>query len=324
MKNFWICTSLFVSLVISNIAFAEKTTIVIGAGDIGGTYHQVVEEIAKFCSGSTLDIKIYSEKDKTSGKNKIVGGSINNLRNLLDNKIICGIIQGDIAYLENMKNEDMQRIIALVPLHREQVHLIVPTYVQAVAPTSKWQKLRGKSNLVTIENPITSLSQLNKRRVVAFGGSVKTAEITKLMSNVDFRIIPVENQKEALELISSGGADCILAVVGAPAKWVTELPKGKFKLLSVKDELEKLKYYKTTNISYDNLGLTGQSIKALAVDSILFTREYKTPQMIKALTELQTNIRKNIFLIRDTQLTHPVWQKIDPSRKIAWDRVFKQ
>ena len=318
MKKIWIYTSLFVSLAISNMAFAEKTTIVVGAGDKGGTYHQVVEEMAKYCSGSTLDIKIYSEKDK------IIGGSINNLRNLLDNKITCGIVQGDIAYLENMKNEDMQRIIALVPLHREQVHLIVPTYIQTTTTTSKWQKLTGKSNLVTIENPITSLSQLNKRRVVAWGGSVKTAEIVKLMSNVDFKIIPAENQAEALGLISSGGADCILAVVGAPAKWVTELPKGKFKLLSVKDELEKLKYYKTTNISYDNLGLTGQSIKALAVDSILFTREYKTPKMKKALGELQKNIINEITTIQDTPKTHPVWQKIDPSRKAAWDRVFKQ
>ncbi|MDO8260087.1 MAG: TAXI family TRAP transporter solute-binding subunit [Candidatus Magasanikbacteria bacterium] len=301
-------------------AFAEKSTITIGAGSAGGTYFTVVKEITRFCSSPTLEIKHYIKSD---GKT-IEGGSIKNLENLLNNEMQCGIVQRDIAQLAKMNDpENMSRIIALVPLHQEQVHFLTLNYVSAKQASSRFTKLIGNEKTVYIENPMTSISHLQGKAVAAWGGSVKTAEIIKLMTNINFRIVDVADEKEALQKINNGEVACIIAVVGAPAPWIKVLPKKQFKLLSAKEEADRLKdFYSISTIKYDNLGSTGQTVKTFNTDCILFTREYRSPQTIKALTELQMNIRKNIYLIRDTPHTHPAWQKVDPSRPAKWDKNF--
>src|SRR3989339_626434 len=204
-------------------SFAEKTTLNIGSGAEGGVYYRIIEEIGKFCNSATLGIEHYMVESGSPAKKQPEGGSVKNLRNLLNNNINAGIIQADIAHLEKMNNQDMNRIQALVPLHKEYVHIIVPTIVRKIVQEATKGKFGfGAKEAVygVVENPLENIGQLSGLKVVAWGGSIKTAEIIKLMSNIGYEIIPVEDLEEAKLKINNNEASAIIAVVGTPAPFV--------------------------------------------------------------------------------------------------------
>jgi uncharacterized protein len=314
---------LFIAAVISSPVFAEQTVLTVGSGGETGTYFPIIEEINDFCESDTLLVNHYLVDGKS------VGGSVDNKSNLLNNKIMAGIIQADVAHLEKMKNAEMTRVIALLPLHEEQVHVIIPRITKVMVQEAKTGTLGfGAQEAVyeNQENPISDISHLQDLKIAAWGGSVITAKVIKMMGDISFEIVPVADQKAGMSALNSGEVDAVIAVVGAPAKWVEELPRGQYKLLTVskavQDKLGEI--YNITSINYDNMDDIGQSIEALGVDSILFTRSYRTPKMLDALSELQNCVREKIYEIQDTPGTHPVWQRIDPSREVKWDKTFKK
>ncbi len=321
-STFAVLVSVFFLCVSS--ASAEQVNLVVGSGGEGGTYYPLVSEMAQFCDSPTLKITHHIEGGKS------VGGSIKNLRNLLNNKIMAGIVQNDVANLEKMKNVKMKRIVALFPLHQEQVHVLVPLITTVEVRPAKKGKFGGlfgaeKAVYAEQENPINNMAQLAGKRVASWGGSVTTDKVMKLMGDISFEIVPTKDRVSAMMLLDTGKVDAVLAVVGAPAKWVEELPKGKYKLLGVtKDLQDKLNdVYDVANVSYDNMGKTGQSLNVFGVDAMMFTRVYRTPKMLNALAEFKTCVREKIFEIQDTPGTHPVWQSIDPTRPMKWDNVFE-
>lgn len=304
------------------ISYAEPVTLMAGSGSKEGVYYPVIHEMGQFCNSDNLSIQHYMVNGKPEG------GSINNLRNLLNNKIALGVVQADVAHLEKMNNPDMARIQAILPLHLEQVHIIVPRFVsvQTQAATKGVLGVGAKeAQFANQENSIKDVSQLASRKAAMWGGTLKSGEVIKLMGNVGFEIVRAEDEKDAMAKLDRREVSAVLAVVGAPAKWIEGLPRGKYQLISIQSVKEKLKsIYGTRTVSYDNLGANGQAIEALSVDSILFTRKYTIPKMVNALAELQACVRKKIGEIQDTGTTHPVWQQIDPARLIKWDNIFKK
>lgn len=315
----------FVLMVSMSAYAAEQVTLIAGSGSKGGTYYPVMQQIGQFCDSPTMQIQEYTD----AGGNPI-GGSTHNLRNLLTNKISIGIIQNDVVHLEKMNNAAAGRLEAVIPLHKEALHFLVPmqvrtTVVEKPSGLDKYNPFaKDKAVTTTVSNPLTEISQLAGKRVAAWGGSATSAKVVKLIDNLSFEIVQTKDETDAISRLNNGSVDAILAVVGAPAKWIDALPKGQYKLLSVaKADLDHLKdIYSTTDVSYDNLGTNGQAIQTLAVDSILFTRVYHTPSIINAIGELQSCVKKKIYTIQDTPGTHPVWQTIDPNREVKWDRVF--
>lgn len=312
-------------------AFAEPVNIVLGSGATSGTYYPVVSEIAKFCDSDTIVVTHFMDPSLGEGK-ETEGGSVANLRRILDNKATGGLVQLDVAYLEKLANPAMSRVLALLPLHAEQVHVIVPASVNV--PVLKEEASGGLFGIGAHDaiyedqlqsNPMTTISELAGKRVAAWGGSVTTAKVVDQQGGIGFaEIVPVKDRDEAFGLLNSGQVAAVLAVTGAPTAWVAALPKGQYKLLVAGKTMEEAvsAVYATSGISYDNMGQTGQQISALSVDSLLMTRTYKTPEMVNALAELQKCVQDNIFLIQDTPGTHPAWQTIDPSREMKWDNLF--
>lgn len=313
-------------------AFAEPVNIVLGSGATSGTYYPVVTEIAKFCDSDTVVVTHFMDPSLGEGK-ETEGGSVANLRRILDNKATGGLVQLDVAYLEKLANPAMSRVLALLPLHAEQVHVIVPASVTTSVMTqpavekslTNWFGSEAVYETQTVSNPITTIGELAGQRIAAWGGSVTTAKVVDQQGNVGFaEIVPVKDRDEAFGLLNSGQVAAVLAVTGAPTAWVAALPKGQYKLLVAGKTMEEAvsAVYATSGISYDNMGQTGQQISALSVDSLLMTRTYTKADMVNALAELQQCVREKISDFQDTAGTHPAWQTIDPSRDMKWDNLF--
>lgn len=308
------------------VSAEETVTVTIGSGGTGGTYYPVVTEMSQFCDQSgVVTISPYLDPDTQ----KPDGGSVANLRRILKNQAMAGIVQADVAALEKMSNPAMSRVQALLALHAEQVHVIVPVVASILVSPAEEKALSnafmGKDAVYTTGiNPISLVKELAGKRVTAWGGSVVSAKVINQLAGINFEIVPADDQVAAIAMLAAGQTDAILSVAGKPVKWIEELPKGQYKLLGVTEgTLGKLEaVYGNSNVSYDNLGETGQSLKALSVDSILMTRTYRTPKMVNALAAVQACVKEKIFEIQDTPGTHAAWQGIDPSRQPKWDNLF--
>ena len=308
---------------ITTAATAEPISLTIGSGGEGGTYYPVVEEMAQFCNSPNLTISHYTEDGKS------VGGSIANLEHLTHNKAQAGIVQLDVAYLQKGTNPALARIQALLPLHAENLHFIVPMMANVMVrppeeakATNLWQGSEAVFQLQ--QNPLASIQDLTGRRVVAWGGSVVSAKVVSQQTGYNFQVLQAKDRAEAMAMISSGQADAVLAVAGYPVDWIGTLPAKQYKLLSVpagaKAALAAV--YDMAGVSYNNLGATGQTLETLKVDAVLMTRTYRTPKMIEALSELKSCLQEKIYEIQDTPGTHAAWQGMDLTRDMKWDNVF--
>lgn len=310
-----------------NVAFAEPVEIVLGSGGKGGTYFPVINEVANFCNSETLLVSNYM--DPTRADDPTAGGSVENLKRITNNLAMGGLVQADVAALELLgRNPAMARVLALLPLHTEHLHFIVPSVVtvelEAADPGGflgfgAKEAVYGQDN-----NPIDSIDDLTGRTVVAWGGSVVSAQVVDTLLGLGLTVVPVDNQAAGLAAIDNGEADAMLAVAGAPVEWISKLPKSQYSLLTFNDRTAEnlAEVYGTQPVSYTNLGTNGQRTDALTVNALLMTRTYRTPEMIGALSELQACVRENIFTIQDTPGTHPAWQMIDPNAEMLWDNIF--
>jgi TRAP-type uncharacterized transport system substrate-binding protein len=303
-------------------SFAEPLTLTIGSGGKAGTYYPVISEIAGVCNSDTLFIQHRLDAEGNS-----IGGSDNNLRGILRNEIPAGIIQLDKAYLELQVNPDMPRVQALLPLHEEAVHVLVPTVVSVLVQEAVEPNFLGFGGTEAVygteTNPLRDISDLEGQTVVAWGGSLTTAKIVSQLAGLKLDIVEVKDEVEAVEALRTGTAAAIVATVGYPAAWIEALPDGEFSILEATDVAEDVEaVYSVSGVSYDNLGQSGQAVQALAVDAILFTRKFDKPEMVAALAELQSCVRENISEFRDTLGTHPAWQRIDPAREMKWSNLF--
>ncbi len=302
--------------------FAEPLTLTVGSGGEKGTYYPVISEIAGVCNSDTLFIQ-----HRLDPEGKSVGGSDNNLRGILRNEIPVGIIQLDKAYLELQVNPDMPRVQALLPLHEEAVHVLVPTMVSVLVQEAVEPNFLGfgakEAIYDTQPNEARDISDLKGQTVVAWGGSLTTAKIISQLAGLNLDITEVTNEAAAVEVLRAGEAAAIVATVGYPAAWIEALPDGEFTILEATDVVKDVEaVYSVSGVSYDNLGQSGQAVQALAVDAILFTRKFDKPEMVAALAELQSCVRENISEFRDTLGTHPAWQRIDPAREMKWSNLF--
>ncbi|MEX0918037.1 MAG: hypothetical protein WDZ93_02685 [Candidatus Paceibacterota bacterium] len=305
-------------------AAAAPTTLTIGSGGEGGTYYPVVQQIADVCNSDTLVVQHRLGED-----GKSIGGSDNNIRGILRNEIPGGLAQLDKAYLELQVNPDMPRVQALLPLHEEAIHVIVPAMVSVMTVEAEegffGTGIGSKEAVYEVQqNPLRDVAGLEGRTVVAWGGSLTTAKIVGQLGRLNLNVISAGNEGEAIQMIRDGQADAIIATVGYPASWIEELPKGEFKLLEVGKQLTEdvESVYGLSTVSYDNLGSTGQGTETLTVDALLFVWEYKTPEFVNALSELQSCVRENILRFQEEPGMHPAWRRINPSREMKWENVF--
>lgn len=271
--------------------------VTIGTGGPGGTYYALVNDMQKVC-GSSAGIT-----------NVSTGGSIDNIQQILDNKLNAGIVQFDVIRYYEEKDDGMSRLRVLFPLHVEEIHIV---------GLDKTYKEGGLFGFGAKSIELKSIPDLKGRKVVAWGGSVLSAHYFSQKLRLDYDVIEIDAAdktpaKTAAAMLAAGEAHAIFAVGGQPLGWLRD-PKvfGKqFKLLSITpDILDQVKgTYNGAKLNYPNLN--GVGVSTLGVQALLITRDYKTPDRIEELVGLRNCVNENLDKLRESTGVHPKWQSID-------------
>lgn len=285
------------AIVMSASAWAQQ--IQVSTGDPkGSTYVSMFKDTGKYCGNSVALVDIPSS------------GSVENLERLVTNKVNAAFVQSDMLYLR-ARTEDLGHIKTLLALHPEQVHF--------VAPVSSGMKQGGKlgTSIGATEVVVSDITQLAGLKVGAAGGSVITASIIKLQSDVPYQVVEFADAAALKAALAAGQVQAAVFVGGAPLKSVDDLGAG-YKLLSINEAtLAKLTgVYRPAKANYPSLKAAG--VPTVSTDALLVVREYKTAKMVEAMSKLRACVLANLDEIKETTGTHPAWQRVRGDNKGLW------
>jgi TRAP-type uncharacterized transport system substrate-binding protein len=289
------CFAFLFALAFSLSAFSQQ--LVVSTGAPSGTYSKMFKELSAECT-PVMSVPLIEKNS---------GGSVDNIDKILANEVNAGIVQTDVLFFR-AKTDDLSRVKTLVTLFPEEVHILA---------LSANRKEGGVMGMGAKEISVNTLSDLNGRKVGSWGGSFVTAQVVRLQSEVAFSTVEFPDQKSALAALTAGQVDAILAVGGAPLDWVKSLSRA-YKLVDIREAfVGKLKgIYKPAKVSYPNLGQSG--VSTVSTDSILVTREYKTPRFVESLSALRSCFRTNIEDLQEKPGNHAKWMLVDPNTVPKW------
>lgn len=282
---------LIVAFLISMPTFAQQQLIV-STGGSGGAYFPMVNELAQACSSSLLVV------------NRQSSGCEENLNNLLGNKVNAVMCQADAIFARSQQ-QNVAHVKTLLAMHPEEVHLVA---------------LRGagtRQGFISSLVPYRGLEDFTGKNIGAAGGSVTSAKIIRLQSEVAFNLTEFKSNAELLEGLKSRKVDGAILVGGAPMSIVEELSGADFTLVPFsQNTVSRLKnVYSPARLHYANLNA---NVTTIATDALLLTREYKSPEMIQALANFRACAFAAIPKLQDLTGTHPKWQLVDVNKKGTW------
>ncbi len=283
--------------IISLASVAQQLTVATGAQ--GGTYSTMYREI----NGQCMNTLTLVEKNTS--------GSLENAELLLGNKVNVGFVQLDVlAYLQ--RTQDLSMVKTIFALHPEQVHIVTKNAVRKVGGTRI-----GSFSMGGKEVAWTSVEDLSGAKVGAVGGSIVTANVIRLQSEIPYQVVEFKSNDEMLAALNSNAIDAFLSVGGQPLGVIQGLDSS-YKLLAFPDTIrERLKsLYTKASLNYNNLQASG--IPSVSIDSLLVSRNYTTAKYITALSSLRICIVENLDELKDTTGTHPAWQRVEASNKGSW------
>jgi TRAP-type uncharacterized transport system substrate-binding protein len=293
----WIAASLTAMMA----AQASAQQLKVATGGKGNTYSTMFQQASKLCAETGLALI----EENTSG-------SMQNMDLLIGNQINAALVQTDVLFYR-ARTEDIGNIKTLVAFHPEEVHLI------AKARSGIEEGGRIGTSWGAKEVVFNSISDLAGRRVGAWGGSVITAQVIRLQSEIPFEVVEFASEPLAYEALSKGTVQAILAVGGSPLGHVAKLDSFS-KLLSIPDAIQaKLKgVYRPAKLNYSKMGTAGMGVQTVATDALFVTREYKTPKYVEGLGKLRACILNNLDELKEATGTHPKWQSVDANNKGKW------
>lgn len=277
-------------------ALANAQQLQVATGKAGDTYSTMLKQLAQRCGSSVAIIEHPS------------AGSNDNINQLVGNQVNAAFVQSDVLWLR-ARTEDLGNVKTLLALHPEQVHI--------VAKAQSGLKSGGVLGIGGSEVVLSDITALSGRRVGAAGGSLVTAQVIRLQSEIPFRTMPYDRGDDVLAALDKGDIEAAIFVGGAPLGTISKLGP-QYKLLPVPAPvLEKLKgVYHPARLNYQKMGATG--VATVATDALFVTREYKTPRMTEGLAKLRTCAFQSIDELRETTGTHPAWQSVKAESKGKW------
>jgi len=291
------------------VSQASAQQLKIATGSTTGTYTAEANDIKKFC-GNELVLNVVN-----------TSGSVENLDLLLGNKVNAIWVQSDLLYRRSRNNDDLANVKTLLAMHPEQLHFIAKSNAIKDGGYKVGGMQLGGSEVV-----LQDISQLQGRKLAAWGGSVETAKQVRLDSEIQFNLIQVNNFGEAIAALDAKQVDAVLMVGGAPMDDIAGNVEKKipglgpeYRLLSVPPQVvAKLKdsYPRQDRLSYSKMG--AQAIPTVSVEALFVTREYKTAKMQESLAALRNCVITKIDEIKESDGTHPAWQKVFANNKGAW------
>lgn len=281
--------ALLVALLVPGAA-AQTSFLNVATGSKGGTYATMYKNLGDMCVGASF----LRERQTT--------GSVESVDLLLSNAVSLAFVQLDVLKARDQIDGDprAKEIRALLPLHQEEIHLL------AKKPTRNFfGKVQG----------VTKFSELGGKKVGAWGGSVVTANVLRGKSGVNLEVDAFPDRGAALAALGSGQVDAVLAVVGQPAEWIKTLDPQTYNLLPLDIDAAKLQgFYQKAKVIYPQFGA---GVETYSVQSLLVTRNFKTPDKKKQLLKYAACARSKLTSLQEDEGMHPKWNDVT-FKKADW------
>jgi uncharacterized protein len=295
---------LFITLLVTNISLADPVNFLIAADSSSGTYKEMTEQIASVCGDETHQIQVVPNK----------GGALQNLEQLINNKVNAAFIHSDIIYAKSLTDGNFRKYKTLVNLYPEEIHVL--------ALRNALEKTGGVYGIGAKSIEYTSLSDLEGLKVGAAGGSYISANILSDAGKGGFEVVKYNDGAEAIVGLKDGEVQAVIFIGGAPLTSLSNLKSSEFKLLPLGDKiLNKVTgekgIYKPAIITYNNLD--SDMIKTVSTPAIILTRSYTTPKFVEPQKWFRNCFYEKLTELQETPGTHKKWQEIDPSDKGVWE-----
>ncbi|WP_288401809.1 TAXI family TRAP transporter solute-binding subunit [uncultured Deinococcus sp.] len=265
---------------------ATAGTLNVATGSPTGTYSAMFKNIGRVCTQSA-----YLRERGSSG-------SLENIDLLLNNEVSLAFVQSDVLKARQQIDKDprVDGIKALLPLHREELHLFA-------LPSVVSRNILGQ----TKTQGVAKFEDLKGKKVAAWGGSLITARVVGAMTGLNFEVVSVKDQESAFAALRSRQVDAVLAVVGQPATWVKTLSGVNLVAVPLSDRMKSI--YSPAKLFYPNI--SAASVPTVAVQSVLATRDFKTPERKKLLLAYQKCAVSKLVNLQEDEGMHPKWQDVD-------------
>ena len=294
MKNF---RSLLTAVILVGISIAAQAQqLQVATGSASGTYSTMFKQLVMMC-GSTATM---AEKNTS--------GSSENVDLLVGNQVNAAFVQSDVLYLR-ARTEELSDVKTLLALHPEAVHIVVKAGASI--------KSGGTLGFGGTSTPISGIEQLAGRKIGAYGGSVVTAQVIRLQSEVPYNVVQFDNEAGLKKAMADGAVDAGLFVGGAPLGTVASLGAEYLVIGMQPATVKKLEgVYKPARVNYRNMNSTG--VPTVAIDALFVTREYKTDRMVASLSALRSCAVAKLDDLKETTGTHPAWRTVEAGNKGKW------
>lgn len=282
MKRSSLWLALFLALAAA--APSRGQELIIASGGEKGTYHAFVQQMQQACAEPALRETLSPQ------------GTVTNIDWLKNNQVSLAIVQADGLWADKMINNDPEadRIKTLMVLYPEEVHIF------ANASNGYVQKF----------------SDLGNKRIGVKGGSTITARVLFAKAGLQpIQVVTLAKEEDGFASLDQNKLDALIFVGGKPLGYVKALPP-RYKLLPFDRTSQVLDVYQTAVLTYPNLG--AQGVQTVAVQSLLVTRDFKTPEKRAQVVALRNCIIEKLDQIRDTTGSHAKWGLVDPKEKGKW------
>ncbi|ACA15838.1 TRAP-type uncharacterized transport system periplasmic component-like protein [Methylobacterium sp. 4-46] len=234
-------------------------------------------------------------------------GGIQDIRDLLtkpdvDMAIVPAVLF-DFVRNTQVSNVVSQKIAYIVPLYKEELHIIAGHSIQNIADLS------GKAVNLGVSGGATDI--LGR----------------ELLNKMNIRFWPVNiSQQDALEKIRAGELAATLTIEGKPLSWLSEYKRDAgFHLVPISTSLVADDIYSPavfTDGDYPNLIAPGSAIDTVAVLAVLLA--YDWPERSSRRLLLQNFVHKffSHFAELATVPNHPKWKEVNLSAVVQGWRRF--
>lgn len=275
------------ALLLAQAGAAAPVFLDVATSPKGSTAADMFRDLGRVCTNAS-----FLRQRQTSG-------SVENMDLLLGNQVSLAFVQLDVLKAREQIDKDPRtaEIKQLLPLNFDEMHLI------AKRPIAK-KNIFGKVSMVGV----SKWSDLKGKKLGVWGGSVITANVLKAKSGVSVNIMEYKNRDDTMAALAAGQIDAVLSVVGQPAEWVKALDSNTYALLPLDVAPASVNgFYKAATLRYAGLG---SGVPTYAVQRVLVTRDFKTPERRTALLNYQKCALSKLTALQETEGFHPKWNEV--------------
>jgi len=285
------------------------SSFVLKTGDKTGTYYQIGADIKKLAKKYNIIINLVTSN-----------GSLENILTLANKETIyLGLVQADVLMNFQDMNKTGELIYQIDDLSSEKIYDIhkATQALQVLLPLH-----REEVHLLTNNRHILNIKDLTGKKVVigeSLSGTFTT--VSNLLTHFDIHPekIWLEGGKDALKLLRTHKVDAVFFVGGAPIQLLKEkVGKKKLYLIPIIDNdiaKSSQNQYDMINIDKKHYEWQKKSVKTIGVTSyLMINAKGRSPHQCKYLKKLVKIMSKNLKWLQ--KKGHPTWKRVKFSTPI--------